>query len=80
MEKDGRKRVAIENVKPSVNCGKFQNKRVIGEKVIVSADIVSDGHDKISAELLFRYESEKEWSLEPMLHIDNVRWQGSFPA
>lgn len=41
----GRKRVVIENVKPEIDCGCFPIKRVVGEKVVVPADIFADGHD-----------------------------------
>ena len=36
------------------NCGKFPVKRVVSEKVMVKADIFCDGHDEMSAELLYR--------------------------
>ena len=53
-------------------------KRVTGEQVLVSADIISDGHDTISAELLFRKEGEKIYSAVRMFHSDNDRWEGTF--
>jgi starch synthase (maltosyl-transferring) len=78
MNKDGRQRVVIENVKPNVNCGAYPIKRVIGEKVIVSADIFSDGHDTIAAEILFRHSRNKTWEVSPIKFVDNDRWEGSF--
>ena len=78
MNKDGRQRIVIENLKPNVNCGAYPVKRVKGEKVIVSANIITDGHDTIAAEVLFRHTSEKSWKSAPMIYIDNDRWEGVF--
>lgn len=78
MEAEGRKRVVIENVKPEINCGRFPIKRVVGEKVIVTADIFSDGHDSISARLLYRRQKDKEWREVPLKLIENDRWRGEF--
>jgi starch synthase (maltosyl-transferring) len=77
-ELEGRKRVAIEAVKPEVDCGRFPIKRVIGEKVMVEADIFADGYDVLSALLLYRKESEPSWVETPMEFLVNDRWQGSF--
>ena len=54
MQIDGRKRVVIENVKSEVDSGRFPIKRGIGEKIEVTADIFADGHDVVSAKILFR--------------------------
>jgi len=78
MEAEGRKRVIIENVKPEIDCGRFPIKRVVEEKVIVMADIFSDGHDSISARLLYRGQKDKEWREVPLKLIENDRWRGEF--
>ncbi len=78
IKEDGRKRVEIQNVKPNVNCGEFPVKRVTGEKVLVSADILSDGHDSISAELLYRKAGEKTYTAVQMFQKENDRWEGVF--
>ena len=59
---EGRKRVVIENVKPEIDSGAFPAKRVVGEKVEVSADIFSDGHDSLSARLLYRRAVDSAWT------------------
>lgn len=74
----GRKRVIIENVKPEIECGEFPVKRVVGERVIVSADIFSDGHDIIKASLLYRQTGMKEWLEARMIPILNDHWEGAF--
>jgi hypothetical protein len=47
-------RVVIEAVQPQVDDGRFPIKRVVGEKVSVSADIYKEGHDKLAAVLKVR--------------------------
>ena len=42
---DGRRRVVIANVQPSVDGGRYAAKRVVGEPLVVEADLVADGHD-----------------------------------
>ena len=39
---DGRRRVAIENVRPAVDDGRYPIKRTIGERVVVEADAFTD--------------------------------------
>jgi starch synthase (maltosyl-transferring) len=75
---DGRARVVVENVLPQVEEGRYPIKRVVGEEVVVSADIFCDGHDEISAELLFRKGPEEEFSATAMIHLGNDRWSASF--
>ncbi|MFZ5905958.1 MAG: alpha-1,4-glucan--maltose-1-phosphate maltosyltransferase [Nitrospirota bacterium] len=75
---DGRLRVVIENVKPEIGGGTFPAKRVIGEKVTVEADIFTDGHDSLSARLLYKKIGSRSWKEAPMAHIENDRWRGEF--
>jgi starch synthase (maltosyl-transferring) len=75
---EGRKRVVIENMKPEIDCGLFPIKRVIGEKVIVEADIFADGHDSVSAALLSKKRGGGEWKEAPMVCLGEDRWRGEF--
>jgi starch synthase (maltosyl-transferring) len=74
----GQTRVVIEDIKPNIDDGRFPIKRVIGEKVVVEADIFADGHDAISALLLSRKENDPEWAETPMDPLLNDHWRGSF--
>jgi starch synthase (maltosyl-transferring) len=78
MENDGRRRVVIENLNPGIDGGRFPIKRVIGEKVVVTADIFADGHDAISARLLYRSPKDRAWREAPMTFVENDRWCGEF--
>src|SRR5574338_24899 len=44
-------RVVIESVRPQVDCGRYPVKRAVGEEVLVEADVFTDGHDAVVAEL-----------------------------
>jgi starch synthase (maltosyl-transferring) len=77
-EATGQIRVIIEGLKPEINDGRFPIKRVIGERVVVEADIFADGHNSISALLLYRKEDDPEWAETPMEPLVNDRWRGSF--
>jgi starch synthase (maltosyl-transferring) len=72
-------RIAIEAVDPSVEDGRFPAKRLVGDLVEVSADLISDGHDRLAATLLWRAEDEPDWREAPMTPIGNDRWSGRFP-
>lgn len=73
-----RNRVIIENLKPEIDGGSFFIKRVVGEKVDVSADIFSDGHDTLRASLWYKHENEKKWSEIFMRDHPNDIWTASF--
>jgi starch synthase (maltosyl-transferring) len=78
VTEDGRKRVVIENVKPELAAGRFPAKRVVGETVVVTADIFSDGHDSLTARLLYRHEKDAAWTEVPLEPRENDRWEASF--
>ena len=68
----------IEDVFPLIEGGRFPVKRIAGEPVEVWADIYRDGHDVVSAALVWRRERDREWRREPMVLHSNDRWGGSF--
>jgi len=68
----------IEDIYPSIDGGRFAVKRVVGEPIDVWADIFRDGHDVVSAALIWRREQDTEWNRVPMRLHDNDRWTGSF--
>ncbi len=71
-------RVVIEEIRPSVDCGQFPIKRVVGQDVIVEADVFADGHEHIAVALLYRPQASGQWSTARMVHLGNDRWRGSF--
>src|SRR5688500_20165171 len=75
---DGTHRAVIQAVSPEIDGRLFPAKRSLGETVTVEADIFVDGHEVISAALLFRREQDKEWREAPMASLVNDRWRGGF--
>ena len=73
-------RVVIRGVSPELECGRFPIKRVIGETVIVEADVFADGHDAIAAVVRYRHEDEEPWSEISMVPLGNDRWRAEFPV
>ena len=71
-------RLIIESVRPQVDCGRFAVKRVLGEEVLVEADVFTDGHDAVAAEVVFRHKEEKEWRRAAMTFLQNDHWAASF--
>lgn len=78
MDLKGQSRVVIENVQPQVDEGLYPAKRTIGERVDVSADIFSDGHDHIRARLLYKKDGASKWKEVEMRHEGNDVWRASF--
>jgi len=70
--------VAIENVTPQIDGGRFAVKRIIGERVDVEADVFREGHDAVSAVLLHREAGAERWRETPFELIENDRFGGSF--
>lgn len=71
-------RIAIENISPLVDEGRFPVKTQIGEVVLVQADIFMDGHDHILASVLWRAADETSWRETPMTARENDRWEAQF--
>jgi starch synthase (maltosyl-transferring) len=69
--------VVIENLQPLIDGGRYPIKRVMGEDVVVEADVFKDGHDVVAASLKWRLTGEGHWHETAMTHIDNDRWQGT---
>ena len=80
IEGEGRRRVIIEGVSPTVDAGRFPVKRTVGDHVRVEADIFTDGHDAIAASLLAHRQGQQEWTEIPMraLGQGSDRWTATF--
>lgn len=68
----------IENLEPLIEGGRYAIKRVVGEDVVVEADIFKDGHDIVAAALKWRVVGQREWHESAMRFVDNDRWRGIF--
>ncbi|MFC6645229.1 alpha-1,4-glucan--maltose-1-phosphate maltosyltransferase [Granulicella cerasi] len=75
---EGRRRVVIEAVTPSVNAGRYAAKRVVGDVVKVQCAAFADGHDHVSARVLYKPAKDKKWRSEPLRSLPNDLWEGEF--
>ncbi|MEJ1221362.1 alpha-1,4-glucan--maltose-1-phosphate maltosyltransferase [Sediminicola sp. 1XM1-17] len=71
-------RVVIENVSPQLECGSFFIKRVVGETVTVTADVLPDGHDIIQVEVVHKHQDDKKPTHDHMRHLGNDRYTATF--
>jgi starch synthase (maltosyl-transferring) len=78
-QEDERCRVVIERVSPEIDCGRFAVKRVVGETVVVEADVFADGHDQVACQVLYGHGGDPLQS-SPMTPLGNDRWRGKFPV
>jgi starch synthase (maltosyl-transferring) len=68
--------VVIENLNPLIDGGRYPIKRIVGEDLVVEADIFKDGHDVVAAMLKWRVLGKRAWRETPMNFVDNDRWRG----
>ncbi|HTQ39107.1 MAG TPA: alpha-1,4-glucan--maltose-1-phosphate maltosyltransferase [Pirellulales bacterium] len=74
-------RVAIEGIRPMVDGGRFAIKRIVGDEVVVEADVFADGHDEVVAVLQHRHAEDSDdsvWQEQPLAPLGNDRWRASF--
>ncbi|HEY7846576.1 MAG TPA: alpha-1,4-glucan--maltose-1-phosphate maltosyltransferase [Candidatus Limnocylindria bacterium] len=76
-----RRGIIIERIQPELDGGRHAVKRVVGDDLLVTADIYADGHDLLDAALLLRPEggsgTRGGWREAAMRPIENDRWSGS---
>lgn len=72
-------RIAIENITPSIDGGRFPAKKIVASAIDIEADIFSDGHDHLSASVWWRAGDEKEWHEVAMQEVANDRWRATLP-
>jgi starch synthase (maltosyl-transferring) len=71
-------RIIIENVLPQLDGGAFAIKRIVGQKVKVTASVFSDGHDVVQCAVKFKHQSDKKWQEIRMIPADNDEWYAEF--
>jgi starch synthase (maltosyl-transferring) len=76
--KEPPRRLQIQRVQPQLDCGRYAVKRVLGERLEVSATIFRDGHEILGAAVRSRPQGERRWRESLMYHAGNDRWLGHF--
>ncbi|CAB3786030.1 maltotransferase domain-containing protein [Pararobbsia alpina] len=79
LEATAAPRVIIEHVQPAVDDGRFAVKRVVGDRLRVSADIFMDGHDTLAGVVLWRAADQTEWQETPLEFTGNDHWVARVP-
>jgi starch synthase (maltosyl-transferring) len=79
-EENGRRRVIVMGASPEIDAGRYPAKRVVGDIVTASCDLVSDGHDAVAGALLYKRPGAKEWVRVPLAPLGNDRFAASFLA
>ena len=64
-------RIAVEAIQPGAD---FPAKTIVGREITVSADIFGDGHDVLTADLLWQPADTTDWQRIPMRKLTNDRW------
>jgi len=73
------RRIIIEGIAPSVDCGDYPAKRIAGEPCAVEADIFRDGPNALRAALKWKKRGDRRYRESAMEHLGNDRWRGWFP-
>ncbi len=71
--------VWIANVWPELDGGRFPGKREVGDTFEVTADILREGHEALTAVLQYRTVKDTGWREVRMEPVGNDRWVGRFP-
>ncbi|RZJ31461.1 MAG: alpha-1,4-glucan--maltose-1-phosphate maltosyltransferase [Flavobacterium sp.] len=71
-------RIVIENVQPQIDGGAYFIKRIVGQTVIVTADVFSDGHDLIECCVKYKHETDDSWREVRMTPMGNDEWKAEF--
>jgi starch synthase (maltosyl-transferring) len=72
--------VVIERIAPSIDAGRYAVKRVVGDAVLVTADIFCDGHNELAAVLRWRRVDDTEWREVAMTPSGNDSWEAELSA
>lgn len=74
-------RIPIEDVSPTVSCGRYPAKAVVGEQVPISATVFREGHDAVAANVVWTGPDGRRHAFTRMLPSDipgnEERWHAT---
>jgi len=70
--------IVIEAVYPEIDGGLFAAKCIVEESFSVRAEVFKDGHDVLSANILYKKKGQRRWEESPMNFLGNDQWEGVF--
>ena len=71
-------RLQIHDVGPTVDGGRYPVKRTLGDPVVVTCDLVRDGHEQLRAVVRHRPPRTTGFLEEPMSQLGPDHWEGAF--
>ncbi len=74
------RRAVIEDVRPTVDGGRFPAKAAVGDLVGVEMTAFCDGHDLLACDLRVQREDDPSWTTTEMAPLGNDRWRATFRA
>jgi starch synthase (maltosyl-transferring) len=69
--------VVVNGLRPTTPDGVSAAKAVVGQPLVVSANVFADGHDELAARVAWRGPGETSWSTVPMRPLGNDRWEAA---
>jgi starch synthase (maltosyl-transferring) len=75
---EGKKRVIITQVAPTVEGGRYPAKTVVGETIILSASVFGDGHDEVAASAFISHAATGTLVELPMDFVINDHWESTY--
>ncbi len=72
------RRAVIEDVRPTVDGGRFPAKAAVGDEVVVEATAFTDGHDLLACDLRVKRGGDSSWTTVEMVPLGNDLWRGTF--
>ncbi|HYB03867.1 MAG TPA: maltotransferase domain-containing protein [Nitrososphaerales archaeon] len=67
--------IQILNISPMIDCDRFCPKRILGDKLVVTAEILKPGHHVLVADLAWRMRGGNEWKRVEMLYsVNEDQW------
>ena len=81
--------MVIDAIRPAIDGGRYPVKRVVGDRLVIEADLLVDGHVRIAARLRYRRRGESAWREVAMAAVtavggdpgqpDDDVWRAAFP-
>ena len=71
-------RVLLTNIQPQIEGGSYAVKRIVGQELTVTADVLCDGHDVIQASVRYKHQSKRSWSEVRMTALENDQMTATF--
>ncbi len=75
----GRHRPVIRDIRPRSD-GPWPPKATVGDRVVIEADVLINGHDLVACDVAYTHESDQEWTTVAMRELGNDRWRAELPV